>query len=249
MDGSPKRRQRKYFDIKTFRQHLRRQKVEEIKEEDRQVAEAYAKPPPHEWTIEIFLQEIKIGENWEDIASLFHSWNQFISSTQVAKPLLNESKEWTEADDKRLIELADLYNVNFGDPWLYISWEMQRDMFDVLQRYTQIRIIPQNLRSSCSITITKASRPLLMNRYFKLDPPLLYIIPSETHFPLSQIPFYIPDKFTKYRCNECFESKPRQLSVSRLKNFCGNSSFKNTEAEENQTDFPEDDRHYNGSKP
>ncbi|CBZ51062.1 conserved hypothetical protein [Neospora caninum Liverpool] len=71
-----------------------------------------------------------------------NSYEDYIDKFQ-APPLENENKEWTEADDARLLELAAQYDVSFGDPWLYISWEMQRDFVDVQTRYEQLVTIPK----------------------------------------------------------------------------------------------------------
>ncbi|EDO08622.2 hypothetical protein BBOV_III010700 [Babesia bovis T2Bo] len=135
-----------------------------------------------------------------------------------AKPLDNEGKPWEPEDDAELKRLAEYYDADFGDPWLYISWDMQRTIEDVQERYIQLVIIPKYRNDKCEIAITKANKPLLMNRKFKLDPPFLYIIPSKEVFQLTPIyrnskdrnPVNAKDVFSKrfqqYRRKECFEN-------------------------------------------
>ncbi|CEM01626.1 unnamed protein product [Vitrella brassicaformis CCMP3155] len=126
------------------------------------------------------------------------------------KPLANAGKEWTESDDAKLLELAEYYDVNFGDPWLYISWDMQRTADEVRDRYVDIAVISKNRSRECELAITKSSRPLLMTRYFKMDPPFLYIVPSEDNFPLAPMNFSLSAKLVKYRRAECFAPHGRR---------------------------------------
>ncbi|KAK1937708.1 hypothetical protein X943_004049 [Babesia divergens] len=133
-----------------------------------------------------------------------------------APPLKNEGKPWNDEDDAELVRLAKLYDADFGDVWIYISWEMQRTIEEVQERYINLVTIPKCRNDTCEIAITKAYKPLLMNRKFKLDPPFLYIIPSEQNFPLTKIyrspgdsqPVEAKDvfskRFQKYRRPECF---------------------------------------------
>ncbi|ORM41844.1 uncharacterized protein BXIN_0589 [Babesia sp. Xinjiang] len=135
-----------------------------------------------------------------------------------AKPLANEGKPWNAEDDAELKRLADHYDPDFGDPWLYISWEMQRTIEEVQDRYIQLVTIPKYRSDTCEIAVTKAYKPLLMNRKFKLDPPFLYIIPSKENFPLTHIyrnrddrtPVQPEDVFSEqfraYRRSECFKN-------------------------------------------
>ncbi|EPR59938.1 putative homeodomain-like containing protein [Toxoplasma gondii GAB2-2007-GAL-DOM2] len=139
-----------------------------------------------------------------------NSYEDYIDKFQ-APPLENENKEWTEADDARLLELAAQYDVSFGDPWLYISWEMQRDFVDVQTRYEQLVTIPKNKERHCEAVLTKCTKPLFFSRYFKLLPSMLYVIPSKAHFNTAPVqPFYLPTPFAAYRRNDCF----RQLHSS-----------------------------------
>ena len=64
--------------------------------------------------------------------------------------------------------------------------------------------VEQNRSRECELAITKSSRPLLMTRYFKMDPPFLYIVPSEDNFPLAPMNFSLSAKLVKYRRAECF---------------------------------------------
>merc|ERR1712232_502217 len=87
------------------------------------------------------------------------------------KALKREGQPWTEEEDKRLVELCDLYDVNFGDPWIYLSWELQRRERDVMDRYTELVIKPREQSTRHEFLISKSSRPLLMNRKFRMVPP------------------------------------------------------------------------------
>ncbi|EER09688.1 conserved hypothetical protein [Perkinsus marinus ATCC 50983] len=64
-------------------------------------------------------------------------------------PLENEGKPWTEEDDKKLVELAEVYDINFGDPWIYLSyWHRHVTLFqrkrisDLLTRQVDINCLP-----------------------------------------------------------------------------------------------------------
>lgn len=120
------------------------------------------------------------------------------------KPLAREALPWTEEDDKALLELAEAYDVNFGDPWLYISWDMQRREVQVKERYLELVVKPRERATLCEFAITKASRPLLMNRKFRMMPPDLYIVPSAENFRLKETKFAVPAAFKKYRQDNIF---------------------------------------------
>lgn len=120
------------------------------------------------------------------------------------KPLDNEGKPWTTSDDEKLLEMCDLYDVDFGDPWIYLSWEMQRKEEDVHERYQELVVKPRERASRHELAITKSSRPLLMNRKFRMIPPDLYIVPSEANFPLAEKKFRVPAAFAKYRQDDIF---------------------------------------------
>ncbi|AFZ78960.1 hypothetical protein BEWA_018010 [Theileria equi strain WA] len=137
-------------------------------------------------------------------------------NTFQAPPLKHEGEPWNEESDAKLLELAEYYDADFGDPWIYISWEMQRTIEDVQDRYIEIFTKPKNRDKECDISITRSHKPLLMNRKFKIDPPFLYIIPSEENFPLSAIyvndentvpkaEHIFSDKFKRYRNDSCFK--------------------------------------------
>ncbi|GIX63509.1 homeodomain-like containing protein [Babesia caballi] len=123
-----------------------------------------------------------------------------------AQPLANEGKPWDAAADVELLRLAEHYDAEFGDPWLYVSWEMQRTMEDVQERYIELVTIPRCRSDKCEIAVTKAHRPLLMNRKFKLDPPFLYIVPSKENFPLTRIYRSREDR-TPVEAKEVFSNK------------------------------------------
>lgn len=115
-----------------------------------------------------------------------------------------EGEEWTKDEDQQLLQLADLYDVDFGDPWIYLSWELQRRDDDVRQRYIELVVKPKNRNSPCEFAITKASRPLLMNRKFRMMPPDLYIVPSCENYSTEPKVFRLPAAFAKHRQNDIF---------------------------------------------
>uniref|UniRef100_A0A0G4I8Y9 Uncharacterized protein n=1 Tax=Chromera velia CCMP2878 TaxID=1169474 RepID=A0A0G4I8Y9_9ALVE len=238
----PKKR---WFDLKTFRGHLRRQKQEERRLEEEQLAKEYALDPPEGWGVKEFLDSIEIGENSEEIAEQFESWKHFAGATSdeidqlemvtndqrrkmkrflrlfnhglwppvredeylerfKGKKMEREGLPWTEEETERLRALCEFYDVSFGDPFLYISWEMQRRIPEVRQKYVETILKPQTQMGECELAVTKASRPLLMNRKFKLDPPFLYVVPSKENFRLARSDFRLPDGFVKYRQPQLF---------------------------------------------
>lgn len=122
----------------------------------------------------------------------------------AGKPLKREGKPWTEQEDRELLRLAELYDVNFGDPWLYLSWEMQRHEDVVRDRYMELVVKPREKADRCEIAITKSSRPLYMNRKFRMIPPDLYLVPSESNFKLVPSSFKVPAAFRKFRQDDIF---------------------------------------------
>lgn len=118
--------------------------------------------------------------------------------------LAREGEPWTPEDDEKLVELAEFYDVNFGDPWIYISWEMQRRPEDVRDRYMEVVVKPRERATRCEIAITKSSRPLHMNRKFRMIPTDLYIVPSAENFTLVPKRFELPAAFQKYRQDDIF---------------------------------------------
>ncbi|BAM39785.1 homeodomain-like containing protein [Theileria orientalis strain Shintoku] len=123
-----------------------------------------------------------------------------------APALENEGKPWDEESDRELLRLAEYYHADFGDPWLYISWDMQRTIEDVQDRYTEIAIKPKYKNDKCDFGVTRCHQPLLMNRKFKMCPPFLYIVPSEENFPLAEIHTGEGDKTVK-EAKEVFSPK------------------------------------------
>ncbi|CRH02346.1 conserved Plasmodium protein, unknown function [Plasmodium relictum] len=75
------KKKRRFFDLKLFRQHLRRQKTEEIELEKKELLKSCAKEPPKNWDIRTFLEKIDIGENIDEIEKSFKSWQEFITIT------------------------------------------------------------------------------------------------------------------------------------------------------------------------
>ncbi|KAK2195305.1 Homeobox-like domain superfamily [Babesia duncani] len=236
--GPPIKRPLKYLDMKTFRKFLKQQKTFDIEAEKRAIAKAHAKEPPEgidaiagsfdSWnhfissTIEELCANTTITSKQRRIIYK-HIWFALIMYDNFqAPPLENEGKVWDEEADAELMKWAEYYDVEFGDPWIYISNKMQRTIEDVQNRFIEIYLIPKYRKDRCELAITKAFKPLLMNRYFKMDPPYLYIIPSKENFPLTDIYKEPPDNstrgsnkavephqvfsnaFLKYRRPECF---------------------------------------------
>ncbi|KAF4726605.1 hypothetical protein FOZ63_032919, partial [Perkinsus olseni] len=120
-------------------------------------------------------------------------------------PLENEGKPWTDEDDKKLIQLAEVYDANFGDPWIYLSWELQRPREDVISRYMTEVKFPKQRQSRCELAVTKSARPLIMSRRFPLLAPTCYVVPTEKNFPVADSNgFQLPRSFQRFRRSECF---------------------------------------------
>mmetsp|Transcript_130722 Transcript_130722/g.279559 ORF Transcript_130722/g.279559 Transcript_130722/m.279559 type:complete len:294 (-) Transcript_130722:73-954(-) len=120
------------------------------------------------------------------------------------KPLAQEGKPWSAEDDEELVKLSREYDVDFGDPWIYIAWEMQRREEDVCARYVELVVKPREQAGRCELAITKASRPLHMHRKFRMIPTDLYIVPTQENFPLAEKRFELPAAFRKYRQADIF---------------------------------------------
>ncbi|KJP90052.1 hypothetical protein AK88_00221 [Plasmodium fragile] len=237
------KKKRRFFDLKLFRQHLRRQKTEEIENEKREILKSCAKDPPENWNVRKFLTKIEIGENIDEIESAFKSWADFITITPKelyamecltneqrrkiwkyvnqfnhglypedsyddfvrnfqAPPLENENKPWTKEDEDQFAYYLNYFDVDFGDPWLYISWKMKRTFDDVQNKYIELYLKKKNKNRKCEICLTKSTTPLLMNRKFKLDPPFLFFIPSSVNFPPMTIYDYCKKKESLSVSNE-----------------------------------------------
>lgn len=130
-----------------------------------------------------------------------HDLFPYIKTTpsQFSNPI--EPKPWTSECDATLVRLAtEKYDYTFGDVWIYIASEMERDPDDVEQRFHELHTKPFNKARATEITLTKSYRPLLMNRQFRLMPPQCYIIPSEENFPdVADSKFKVPEAFRKYQ--------------------------------------------------
>lgn len=224
---------------------MAKRRLHEYAPQVREIRREYAMPAPEGWTVQQFLERMDFGDNAEDVANLFETWEDFISMTAkditripnisvgqrrrldrfitlfnhglwphvpadqfhdrfAGKPLLKEGAPWTKEDDKKLMDLAEEYDVNFGDPWIYLSWELQRRESEVRDRYVELVVKPRERQTLHEFAITKSSRPLHMNRKFRMIPPDLYIVPSETNFPLAPRKFELPSAFAAYRQDDIF---------------------------------------------
>ena len=127
-----------------------------------------------------------------------------VNESLLGKKLENEGQPWTESDDERLVDLAtNKYDYKFGDPWIYIGWDMQRSADEVESRFSEIFLKPENRGKNSEIVISKSFKPLLMNRQFRVIPPQCYIVPSEENFPSRNDvkESDIPPAFNMYRTN------------------------------------------------
>ncbi|CDJ62363.1 hypothetical protein, conserved [Eimeria necatrix] len=106
-----------------------------------------------------------------------NSYSDYMQRFQAA-PLKREGMPWTEEEDKQLLQLAEKYDANFGDPWLYLSWELQRDSQDVHKRYISLVVEPRDAKRRCEFTLTKCLKPLFFSRHFKLLPSFLFLVPK-----------------------------------------------------------------------
>lgn len=122
----------------------------------------------------------------------------------AGEKLANEGQPWEPHHDRELLELAELYDAGFGDPWIYLSWELQRPEEDVRARYLELVVKPRERSTKHELAITKASRPLHMHRKFRMIPADLYIVPTEESFPLAASSFKLPGAFAAYRQNDIF---------------------------------------------
>ncbi|CAE8637223.1 unnamed protein product, partial [Polarella glacialis] len=127
----------------------------------------------------------------------------------AGKPLARQGQPWTSEEDGELLKLAGPgekggYDATFGDPWIYLSWELQRTEEDVHDRYVHLVVRPIEHNTRHELAITKASRPLHMHRKFRMIPADLYVVPTEDNFPLAQKRFEVPAAFRKYRQDGIF---------------------------------------------
>lgn len=121
-------------------------------------------------------------------------------------PLEREGQPWTAEEDNELLRLAGPteYDATFGDPWIYLAWELQRREHEVRDRYVELVVKPRENGTTHELAITKASKPLQMHRMFRMIPADLFIVPSETNFPLAPRKFEVPAAFKKYRQDDIF---------------------------------------------
>jgi hypothetical protein len=115
-------------------------------------------------------------------------------------PPARQGAVWTPEEDASLIELTvNGYDYTFGDVWLYVSFEMERTMDEVYERFVEIYLKPRNRERETEIALSKSFRPLLMNRQFRIIPPQCYVIPTDDNFPSICENFHLPEQFKKYR--------------------------------------------------
>ncbi|KAL8429979.1 hypothetical protein Efla_000792 [Eimeria flavescens] len=91
-----------------------------------------------------------------------------------------------------------------NNPWIYISWEMQRDFEDVHRRYLELVVIPKNRKRRCEFVLSKCMRPLFFSRYFKVLPSTLVLVPSAKHFnTTAAAEFSLPSAFARFKEEDC----------------------------------------------
>jgi len=185
----------RYFDFKAFRKALREKKENLSEAELREIRREYAPPPPEGWTVLHFLERMKFGDGAEDVANLFETWEDFISMTTKD---ISRIMDITLAQRRKLSRYITLFNHGLwprvspdeflerfggsrlareGEPWT--AEEMQRREDDIRDRYMELVVKPREQATRCELAITKSSRPLHMNRKFRMIPTDLYIVPSE----------------------------------------------------------------------
>jgi hypothetical protein len=114
----------------------------------------------------------------------------------------SDEKPWSDEDDALLLDLGlEKYDYKFGDPWLYVSWEMGRTPDQVQDRFTEIYLRKAGDHQDQEVVLSKSFRPLLMNRQFRLLPPQCYIIPTGTSSSVSSV---IPTAFEKYKPSSAY---------------------------------------------
>jgi hypothetical protein len=89
-----------------------------------------------------------------------------------------ENCEWTEERDNELLELAAKYDTDFGNPWIYISYEMKVSIDQVKTRYFELRRKNDVDGASDEIILNLKKDFLWLNRDFRLIPPTLVLVPD-----------------------------------------------------------------------
>ncbi|CAD7949276.1 unnamed protein product [Amoebophrya sp. A120] len=115
-----------------------------------------------------------------------YSENQL--SVFAGRKYAKEGLPWTDEMDDALKASCDYWDVNFGDPWIYISNHCERPAREVKERWLEIVKKPQQRRQRCELTLSDSMKPLLMNRHFRMLPPTLFLVPSKKNFPLARLP-------------------------------------------------------------
>lgn len=125
----------------------------------------------------------------------------------AGKKMEREGLPWSPQEDQLLKDLCKDVDTDFGDAFLIISWRMQRRIDDVRERFVETILKPKNSVRECELVVTKASRPLMMNRKFRLDVPFIYVVPTDETHKLKESSFKIPLNFEKFRIPELFGEK------------------------------------------
>ncbi|KAL8454390.1 hypothetical protein Emag_001417 [Eimeria magna] len=81
VDVPVKPKPRKFFDAKTFRQFIKMFKDKQVREEDAQIRQQYARPPPEGWDAAEFAKRVGLEEAAEAIKNHFTSWGHFVCAT------------------------------------------------------------------------------------------------------------------------------------------------------------------------
>lgn len=100
-----------------------------------------------------------------------------------------KNPEWTQQDRDQLQCFVKVYGL--PNPWIYISYEMNRTVDDVREEFWRIS---KKYGQKMEISLTKSFRPLLMNRQFRLVPPQVILVKSN----IEEMKFLVPPIFEKY---------------------------------------------------
>eukprot|EP01067_Filipodium_phascolosomae_P005124 Filipodium_phascolosomae@DN3158_c0_g1_i1.p1 len=124
----------------------------------------------------------------------------------AGEPLENEGKQWTNQDCDQLLQLCEKYDVNFGDVWIYIAWEMKRGFEEVEEKYKEL--IMKNKQQpghSWELSLDRCSRPLRMNHRFNIDPHTVYVVPTFTKNNVGGSSFRLAKGLREWRNDSIFD--------------------------------------------
>lgn len=133
----------------------------------------------------------------------------------AGKPIENANKPFTAEDDKQLLELAEFWDASFGNPWLYVSYDMKRTEEEVRTRYYELVTAKRHKTVNSELALTRSYRPLYLNRRFRVMPPHCCVVPTTQHFKTPEVNFQLSPAFLKFRKAECFH-EPMAGSVARI---------------------------------